>query len=228
MTHQDGVDAHLYPVNLCLSDKPVLVVGAGNVALRKIAGLARAGARVTVVGQSIHPALHSMVEVVNGASSPASIVVEARRYRTGEVAAYMLAVTCTDDPMVNARVHRDGVAAGVWVNSADDPENCDFTLSSVVRQGALQITVSTNGRSPALSMWLRERFEAEFDESWAILVDLLADVRANVRSVNGTSEIAGWSEALDGGLHELVAQGQLAEARACLLRHLDIEGVPIR
>lgn len=214
-----------FPVNLRLLDRAVLVVGAGNVAWRKTEGLLASGAVVTVVGPEVHPELDRLVSHHEDPSIPGSLTIEKRRYTSGEVASYMLAVTCTDDPEVNARVHRDGVVAGVWVNSADDPDNCDFTLVSVVRQGELQLTISTEGRSPALAMWLRKRFEREFDASWAGLLDLLADVRAEARATLGTSEIHGWLDALDDGLHGLVVEGRIDEAHERLRRHL---GLPER
>lgn len=216
-------DARPFPVNLRLADKAVLVVGAGNVACRKIGQLLDAGANVTAVGPHVHPALE---QLAHESRSVGSLTIEKRRYAPGEVAAYLLAITCTDNPDVNARVHKDGIASGVWVNSADDPENCEFTLASVVRQGDLQITISTEGRSPALAMWLRQRFEREFTSEWAELVNLLSDVRDEVRHERGTSEIHGWIEALDNGVPGLVAQGNHDAARQVLRRHLGLRQAP--
>lgn len=211
-----------FPVNLRLLNRAVLVVGAGNVAWRKTEGLLASGAHVTVVGPEVHPEFDRLITHHADPSVPGAINVQARRYVPGEVASYMLAITCTDDSQINARVHRDGVVAGVWVNSADDPDNCDFTLASVVRQGELQLTISTEGRSPALAMWLRKRFEREFDESWSALLDVLADVRAEARATLGTSEINGWLDALDDGVHDLVAKGLVDEARRVLRQHLGL------
>lgn len=217
-------DARPFPVNLRLANKPVLVVGAGHVALRKIGQLLDAGAHVTAVAPLVHPNLHELSERDRPVGS---LAIETRRYVPGEVAAYLLAITCTDDPNVNAQVHRDGVAGGVWVNSADDPENCEFTLASVVRQGDLQITISTEGRSPALSMWLRKKFEEEFTSEWAELLDVLSDVRDEARQSLGTSEIYGWLEALDAGVPKLVASGDHQKARHVLRKHLGLKNEPM-
>lgn len=199
--------AESYPVHLIVADKPCLVVGAGNVALRKTAGLVAAGAQVTVVGPQVHP---------DFADLPVSI--NERAYRAGEVADYWLVIACTDDAAVNRQVYVDGEEAGVWVNSADDPANCSWILPSVTRRGDLTITASTNGRSPAMASWLRRLFETEFDERYLDLLDLLAEVRAETRAHFGTSEVAGWGEALDGSVFDLVAAGRQAEAR-CELRN---------
>lgn len=212
-----------YPVNLRVQGKSVLVVGAGQVASRKIGGLLASGAQVTAVGPDVSPATGALAaQSERGELDHGSLSVEQRTYRSGEVAGYTLVIACTDDAEVNAAVHDDAVAAGVWVNSADDPPNCEFTLSSIVRQGDLQLTISTAGRSPALSMWLRRRFQAEFDETWSDLLDVLAEVRAEAREVLGTSEIDGWMEALDAGLHDLVVAGELDRARDLVREQLGL------
>ncbi len=200
-----------FPVNLQLAGVPVLVVGGGRVALRKTSQLLNAGAVVTVVAPDVIPELSGL-----------PVTIQLRSYRSGDVADFRLAITCTDDPAVNAAVFAEGETAQVWVNSADDPENCAFTLASVVRQGDLQIAISTGGRSPALAMWLRHRFEHEFTAEWSELLDLLASVRSEVRSHFGTSEVPGWMEALDDGVPELVANGAVAEARTVLRERLGL------
>ena len=181
-----------YPVNLILKDRPCLLVGGGNIAVRKIQALVAAGAAVTVVAPEIRDEIRAL-----------PVRLFERRYQRGEVASYRLAVTCTDDPAVNAQVFADGEAAGVWVNSADDPTNCAFTLPAVAWQGDLSVAISTAGRSPAMATWLRRRFQQEFDATYIDLMDLLAEVRTEARSRFGTSEIIGWQEALDAGVYDL-------------------------
>ena len=126
------VSSHPYPVNLDLSGRSVLVVGAGAVAARKVQGLIAAGARVTVVAPE---AVSELAE----ASANGAIRWQQRTYRRGEVASYRLAVAATGDPDVNGQVHWDAEAAGVWLNAADDPDRCSFTLPAVVRRGDLQV-----------------------------------------------------------------------------------------
>ena len=205
-----------FPVNLDLVGRPVLVVGAGGVAARKVGGLLRAGAHVTVVAP----------EAVPDISEDPDVRWFPRPYQRGELASYRLGVTATDDPEVNALVAADGERAGVFVNSADDPDNCSFTLPSVARAGDLQVAVSTNGRSPALSAWLRRRIEREIAAGHDQLLDLLAEVRAEARTTLGTSEIAGWDTALDDGLLDLVRAGRIEAARATLRGHLGLDPEP--
>ncbi len=193
-----------YPVNLELTGQRVLMVGGGPVAARKVAGILAAGAVVTVVAPDA---------VAELAEHP-DVRWHQREYRRGEAASYRLVFTATSDPAVNAQVARDCRAANVFVNSADDPANCSFTLPSVVQRGNLRFAVSTNGRSPAFAAWLRRRLEAEYTDVHARVVDLLGDVRNEARARFGTSELPGWADVLDDDLLAAVAAGRDDEARA--------------
>ncbi len=197
------VDGPQYPVNLILQGQRCLVVGGGNVALGKIEGLLAAGALVSVVA----------IEVIPGVSDLEGILLEERPYRPGEVAGYRLVVTATDDPDVNRQVYLDGEEAGVWVNSADNPENCAFTLPAVVRRGPIMVTVSTGGHSPALSAWLRGRLDDELGPEYLTLLDLLAERREQLRAAGVATEGLSWQKALDSGMLEMVRTGRFAEAR---------------
>jgi precorrin-2 dehydrogenase/sirohydrochlorin ferrochelatase len=192
-----------FPVNLDLGGRRVLVVGGGPVAARKASALLRAGADVTVVAPS----------AVSELAEDPDIRWHRREYRRGEVASYRLAITATNDPKVNAQVARDGNAANVLVNSADDPVNCSFILPAVVTRGDLQITVSTNGRSPAFARWARQKLERDFTHVHARLLDLLSEVRDEVRATFGTSELPGWDDVIDDDLIDLVAEERDGEAR---------------
>ncbi len=72
------------------------------------------------------------------------------------MAGYRLVVAATGDAAVNRAVFEDGEAAGVWVNSADDPASCSFILPAIARQGPVSVAISTSGYSPALASWLKE------------------------------------------------------------------------
>jgi siroheme synthase-like protein len=205
-----------YPVNLDLAGRPVLVVGGGQVASRKVAGLLEAGAVVSVVSP------RAVAEIVDDPD----VRWYSREYQRGEVASYRLAIAATDDPEVNALVAADGERSGVFVNSADDPSNCSFTLPAVARSGDVQVAISTSGRSPALARWLRRRLERELRSGYDQLLDLLAEVRAEARQAFGTSEVHGWDAALDDGLLDLVRTGQIETARADLRGRLGLMSVP--
>ncbi|HEY8545568.1 MAG TPA: bifunctional precorrin-2 dehydrogenase/sirohydrochlorin ferrochelatase [Acidimicrobiales bacterium] len=203
------VDAPLYPVNLVLEGRPCLVVGGGRVAHQKVRGLLDAAADVTVVAPDILPAIAEL-----------DVTCERRPYRSPEAGDYRLAIAATGDPAVNQRVHDDAEAAGVWVNSADDPDRCTFVLPAQLRQGRLLVTVSTGGHSPALSAWLRERLAAELGPEYDVLVSVLGEVRSEIQAAGRGTEALDWRAALDSGILDLVRAGRPEEAkerlRACL------------
>jgi precorrin-2 dehydrogenase/sirohydrochlorin ferrochelatase len=203
------VEAPLYPVNLVVVGRRCLVVGGGRIGAQKAAELAACGAEVHVVAPRI-----------DAAAAVDGVVCHTRAYEAGEVAGYRLAIAATDDPEVNRQVFLEGEAAGVWVNSADDPANCAFTLPSRLRRGDLLVTFSTGGRSPALATWLRRRFSEEIGPEYLVLMDLLAGERARLRREGVPTEGLDWQGALDSGMLELVREGHLAEAKerlqACL------------
>lgn len=205
-----------YPVNLDLAGERVLVVGGGQVAARKVAGLLRAGAAVTVVAPEAVP------EIANDPD----LRWHQRSYQRGEAASYKLVLTATDDPGVNRQVARDGRAANVWVNSADDPANCSFTLPAVVTRGDLQLAISTNGRSPAFARWVRKQLESQFTDVYARVIELLAEVRAEAQAQFGTSELAGWDAVIDDDLIAAVAAHRDDEVRARVRAALGLSEVP--
>ncbi|MEM8903413.1 MAG: bifunctional precorrin-2 dehydrogenase/sirohydrochlorin ferrochelatase [Actinomycetota bacterium] len=205
----------LFPVNLVLDRQRVLVVGGGPVATRKLGALRDAGASVTVVA----PTATDEIVALDRAGE---VRWHERPYRRGEVASYRLAVTATGVPDVDDRVFLDADASGVWVNSADDPARCTFTLPAVARRGDVTVATSTNGRSPALASWMRQRIDARLGPDIDDLLDVLVDARTELRTAGRPTEVDGWSAAFDDGLHELVAGRDLAAARRLLARHLEL------
>ena len=215
------VDEPLYPVNLLLSGRSCLVVGGGRVAVGKVRGLVEAGARVTVVAPDIDEGIAAMAaEGADESAAGGTVAVEQRRYQRGEVARHRFVVAATGDPAVNQQVYDDGEAAGVWVNSADDPERCSAILPARVRQGRLTVTVSTAGHSPAVASWLRARLANELGPEYDQLIGLLSEAREEVRARGHSTEGLDWRAALDSGILDLVRAGRLEDAkerlRACL------------
>jgi len=207
------VDAPLYPVGLIVAGRPVLVVGGGRVAVRKVAGLLACAAAVSVVAPLIDPELEAR-------AGAGELRLERRAYQGGDVVGYRLVLAATNDPVVNAAVFADAEAAGVWVNAADEPASCSFTLPAVARRGPITVAVSTGGHSPAMASWLRRHVEAELGEEYEVLLALLSEVRAAMLAGGRTTEGLDWLSALDSNMLELIRAGEIGRARerleACL------------
>ena len=179
-------------------------------AAHKAFGLLVCGARVHVVAPEVGPALEGRPDVT----------VERRPYRRGEVNGYRLVVAATGDPEVNAAVLADGEEAGIWVNAADDIDNCSFTLPAVVRRGPVTVTVSTGGHSPALARWLKERVADSIGPEYEVLAQLLSAERDAIRASGRSTEGLNWQSALESDMLDLIRAGQVREAKerlqACL------------
>jgi precorrin-2 dehydrogenase/sirohydrochlorin ferrochelatase len=180
------------------------------VATGKVRGLVDAHATVTVVAP----------EVTDELAHNDTVTILRRPYERGEAANYRLAFTATGVPAVDAAVFEDAQAAGIWINAADDPAHCSFTLPSLIRRGPLLVTFATGGTSPAFAAWLRQRFEAELGPEYEQLLRLLADARAELIGRGESTDNPGWKRALDSGMLEMIREGDLAEAKerleACL------------
>jgi siroheme synthase-like protein len=173
-----------YPVVLRLAGRRVLVVGGGPVAARKVQGLLAAGARVTVVAAEVSPEMAALAP---------DLTLDRRAYRAGEAGEYRLVVTATDDATVQQQVYDDAEAAGVWVNAADDPARCSFTLPAIVRDGPVVVAVSTQGASPALASGLRDRIAAWLPPDLERVAGELARRRGELRDQGISTESIDWS-----------------------------------
>jgi len=204
-----------YPVALRVAGRACLVVGGGTVAARKAAGLAACGAVVTVVAPDLDPA----VEALAAGPAPAiggSVTIERRRYMPGDAGRYRLVVTATGIADVDGAVACEAEAAGVWVNSADDPGHCTFLLPSVHRDGPVSVAVSTGGASPALATWLRRRIARAIGSDLGLLAELLAEARRRLQAEGRATEVVDWHALLDGPLPGLVSGGEIHAARELL------------
>ncbi len=210
--------APVYPVALVVEGRPCLVVGGGSVAARKVVGLAACGADVTVVAPEVDEGISVLAAAPPGVAERGAVRVERRPYRAGEAASYRLVVTATGVPGVDRAVARDADAAGVWVNSADDPDRCTFLLPAVHRQGPVTVAVSTGGASPALAAWLRTQVAAVVGPEASTVAGLLRRVRRDLRAAGRSTEGVDWESALEGGVVALVRAGRTADAAVALRR----------
>jgi siroheme synthase-like protein len=198
-----------WPVNLLVRGRRAVVVGAGRIAARKIEPLLDLGADVVVVA----PAVGDEVRAWAGAGR---LQLRERPFTPDDLDDAWLAVTATDDPAVNAAVFAAGEARRVWVNSADDPANCSFTLMSVVRRSDVVVAIGTGGRSPALATYLKRQVTDELGPEYETLLDLLSEARESMRAEGRSSEDADWQQAFRSGILDLVRAGRIAEAKELL------------
>lgn len=142
----------LYPIMMDLASQPVLVVGGGIVALRKIEGLIDCGAQVKVVAKAIHADLRQLAQRV-------PIVIDERPWRSEDVRGVVLVIAATNDRAVNVEVNRAAREMGVPVNVVDVPDLCSFYVPAIYRNADLCIAISSAGSAPMYSGQVRRYLE---------------------------------------------------------------------
>ena len=192
-----------YPIAIDLKDKPCLIVGGGEVALRKAQALLEVGARVTVIAPAVVSELADL-----------GVNVLTRHYEAGDVEGYALVFAATGDRAVNSAVSREAVEQGVLVNVVDDPDLCAFIVPSVVRRGELILAITTSGKSPALSKKIRREIESIYGPEYGELVELMGELRDEVKAKYASQDDreAAFNRLLDCGILELVKEGKRVEA----------------
>jgi precorrin-2 dehydrogenase / sirohydrochlorin ferrochelatase len=200
-----------YLVNLDVRERDALVVGAGDVAARKIAALLRAGARVRVIATHVG-------EAVAALARDGRLRVEQRAFTSGDAEGALVVIGATDDDGVNRQIAADAGMHGALVNVVDRPELCTFTVPAVVHRGDLTLAVSTEGRCPSLARAVRERLEHQYGPEWAEAVVRLGDLRGRLmRDGWAPSRIqAAVSELIEAGLVDAIARGDESRARQLL------------
>ncbi len=198
-----------YPVYLDLHDKPVVVVGGGVVAERKVLALLECDAKVTVVSPQLTPGLQAL-------AAAGRITAVRRPYASGDLADAALAIVGTDDTATNRTAAREARNARVLVNSVDDIDYCDFIAPAVIRRGDLTVALSTNGKSPAMARWAREELETILTPDYGDLLRVLEQVRLNLRQQKLQVTPDDWQASISQEVRDLVRQGKLEEAEAFL------------
>lgn len=205
----------MYPINLDLTGQACLVLGGGSVAERKVRRLLDEGAVVTVIAPALTPALQILAE-------EHQLSWQRRTYQPGDETTFFLIICATDDEAVSQAVSAAAKAQGKLLNVCDVPDLCNFTLPSIVRQGDLQLTISTNGKAPAFSRWLRKHLEQNFDERYGRWMAELAAIRKEGQALLATSRDrqAFWRQALTDDVMDLVENNEIDAASSLLRKRL--------
>ena len=158
----------MYPVTLNLKGKFCTVVGGGSVALRKVKSLLAQGAEVTVISPALHPDLLAM---------QGQFVWMNSNYKDGQLEGGFLVIAATNQREVNHQVAQWCEENQMLVNVVDSLQESSFTVNSAVQRGNLQLTVSTNGVSPAISKKIRQQLEQQFGAEYGVMLEIVAAAR---------------------------------------------------
>lgn len=206
----------MYPINLILDDKPCVVIGGGHVALRKVKALLEAKAKVTVISPMLVNELKTMAQ-------NHQITWQKKYYETGDLNGFELVICAVGEDNASQQIYTDAHKARILINVVDKLPLCDFALPAKIRRGNLLITFSTNGKSPALSRYLRCKMEKEFDDTYALWLDRLSVLRNEAIAKLPTSDDREifWRSALSDEVMELVKQKKYDEAEGIIRDAID-------
>ena len=151
-----GNTMNTFPLFFKLEGRKVLIVGGGDVALRKADLLSRAGACITVLAPSICAELQALL-TNDKASNKHQLVFE--HYQKNYMHGARVIIAGTDDEVLNQQIHADATELNIPVNVVDTPHLCDFIFPAIVDRNPIVIGISSNGKAPVLARLLRARLE---------------------------------------------------------------------
>jgi len=200
-----------FPIFMKLQGTRCVVVGGGEVALRKVTMLLKAGAAVVVVSPELCKALLELKERQRISHISDTFDEHQLDHTT-------LVIAATDDESVNAAVAQTASQRNIPVNVVDAPELCTFIMPSIVDRSPLVIAVSSGGAAPVLARLVRTRIETMIPAAYGRLAGLAAEFREQVKRRFATSQQRRifWEEVFQGPIAEQVMAGQEAAARANL------------
>lgn len=201
------------PIFLDIKGKLCIVIGGGEVALRKTSVLLSAGAAVKVIAPVLSGAFADLHEVLH----------VAERYQPGHLDGAALVIAATDDTAVNEQVSQHAQALNIPVNVVDNPQLCSFIMPSILDRSPLMVAFSSGGASPVLTRMMRGKLETLIPHNYGRLTEFSARFRDTVKARIAQPEQRRifWENVLEGVIAEKVLSGDEASAEAMLLALLD-------
>lgn len=204
-----------YPVSLRLAGLKVVVIGGGFGTERRVRDLMVTGAEVVLICPPKKVDVHALPS--------AELLWLRREYQLGDLRGVFLVVSCPGDSALAERVWQEAESRAILINTVDDPAHANFAFPAIHRQGDVTVAVSTAGKSPALAVALRDMLAAYIGPEYGAFLDLLADVREQVkRSIkNFRGRLPVWKGLIASDALRLLRQGKPHQAKAELQRDLD-------
>jgi uroporphyrin-III C-methyltransferase/precorrin-2 dehydrogenase/sirohydrochlorin ferrochelatase len=205
-----------FPLFLKLKDQPCLVVGAGEIASRKIELLAKTGAHITVVALEIGTTVEEM-----GRNN--QLLIQQKAFAADDVKGMRVVISATNNRTVNETVAQAATAQNIPVNVVDNPDLCSFIFPAIVDRSPLLVAVSSGGISPVLARLLRSKVESTIPAAFGLLAQFAEDFRTLVkeRLKEPNRRRVFWEDALQGHIAELVFSGRREQAATELQAKLD-------
>lgn len=207
-----------FPIFLKLKDQKCLVVGAGEIASRKIELLARSGAIITVIAPEVCNSVKHM-------AAEYKLDIRKKEFSEKDLNGSRLVVSATNRTAVNSRVADAANKHQIPVNVVDNPELCTFIFPAIIDRSPIIAAISSSGASPVLARLLRAKMESLIPSAFGKLARLAEKFRPAVKQQisNPDQRRIFWEKTLQGPIAELVLSGHEQDAERQLQQFLEQE-----
>ena len=204
------------PIFIDIKQQPCLVVGGGDIALRKINLLLKANAAITCVSKECCDGIERLVK-------DNKITHIEKAFEATDINIQVLIVSATDDSDLNAQVSALAKTANIPVNVVDSPDLCSFVMPSIVDRSPIVIAISSAGKAPVLARLIRAKLESTIPHAYGKLAELAGNFRDQVKAKFNNIEDRRyfWEKTFSGIVAEKVFSGKVDEAKADLQAQLD-------
>lgn len=206
-----------FPLFIKLQNQPCLVVGAGEIAARKIELLVKAGAKITVIARAFSTPVLELLQTHQ-------LEYQHKYFESADVQGFKIVVSATDNRQTNQAVADAAQARDIWVNVVDSPDLCSFIFPAIVDRSPIIAAISSGGASPVLARLLRAKIESTIPAAYGKLAKLAEDFRQEVkqRIHQPKQRRIFWENILQGKIAELVFAGREEQAEIELRQTLHL------
>jgi uroporphyrin-III C-methyltransferase/precorrin-2 dehydrogenase/sirohydrochlorin ferrochelatase len=199
------------PIFMRITSCRCLVIGGGDVALRKVKMLLKANGAVEVISPEFCPELLALAE-------EGRIKVLWNAFSPTQIDGATLVIAATDDEIVNHAISMAAQARKVPVNVVDAPALCTFTMPAIIDRSPLVIAISSNGAAPVLARLIRAKIETMVPATYGRLASLAREFRDDVKAVFSTTQARRifWEKTFQGPIAEMMFSGQETSAKDAL------------
>lgn len=167
-----------FPFFIDIENKKCVIVGGGNVALRKLEKLLPFNPKITVIAP----------EICDEIKENNKVNILQRNFADSDIENAFMVISATDDNSLNAHIFELCQKNNILINTVDNKEKCGFIFPALVKKENLTVGISTSGKSPIYAKFLRKKIESSIDEKCDETIDILNKYRNLIKSEINSEE----------------------------------------